>query len=121
MLMERHRYISGCVEIALSGPSADAAEQSLPLLAQARPASAKSRQEGEAEGGAVSKEEAVAAVEEEWSTRLNSSLALNQDLEARVAELQKQGSRMRRSVCLLSAYPFEARCLWLRRHIVLVR
>lgn len=42
----------------------------------------------------------MAAVEEEWSSRLNSSLALNQDLEARVAELQKQGSRMRRSVCL---------------------
>ncbi len=39
----------------------------------------------------------MAAVEEEWSSRLNSSLALNQDLEARVAELQKQGSRMRRS------------------------
>lgn len=63
---------------------------------QARPASAKTRQEGK--GIAVNVEEAVAAAEEEWSGRLNSALALNQDLEARVAELQKQGSRMRRSM-----------------------
>lgn len=65
------------------------------MLVQARPASAESRKDGE--GNPVSTEEAVAAAEEEWSGRLNSALALNQDLEARVAELQKQGSRMRRS------------------------
>ncbi len=72
---------------------------------QARPSSAKGRQEGE--GGPAGVEEAVAACEEEWSGRLNSALALNQDLEARVAELQHQGSRMRR--CGTSCNPPDSR------------
>ena len=52
---------------------------------QARPASA-----GEGRSKAAAQEAALAAVEEEWSARLAEALALCQDQEAALAQLQAQ-------------------------------
>jgi len=47
----------------------------------------------------------MAEMEDEWSMRLSSALALNQDLEGRMAELVKQGTRMRKYACFGTRLP----------------
>lgn len=65
--------------------------------AQARPASAKAqKQEASASDEDRGMDNALAVAEEEWSTRLQSALAINHDLEDTVTALQKQAHRMRK-------------------------
>ena len=63
--------------------------------AQARPSSA-----GDGSSKAAAQEAALAAVEEEWSGRLGEALALCQDQEAALEQLQRQSLKDRRSVLL---------------------
>ena len=70
--------------------------------AQARPSSA-----GDGSSKAAAQEAALAAVEEEWSGRLGEALALCQDQEAALEQLQRQSLKDRRYVFHVKPQPRE--------------